>query len=236
MDKKKLAIMQPYFFPYIGYFQLISAVDTFVIYDNIEYTKKGWINRNRMLRNGSDVIFSLPLRKDSDSLNICDRYISDSFNREDFIKKIAGAYSKAPNFIETFAFIERVIMFKNNNLFLFLYNSIIETCKYIGITTNILISSAIEIDHSLKGSDKVIALNKTLNANLYINAIGGIQLYHHADFIAQGIDLKFIRSNAIFYKQFTEKFISSLSIIDVLMFNNVDVVRNLYLNHYDLVD
>ena len=63
---KKLGVMQPYFLPYIGYFQLIEAADVFVVYDNIKYTKKGWINRNRMLRNGSDMVFSLPLKKDSD--------------------------------------------------------------------------------------------------------------------------------------------------------------------------
>jgi hypothetical protein len=235
MNKKKLAIMQPYFFPYIGYFQLISAVDTFLIYDNIKFTKKGWINRNRMLKNESDVLFSLPLNKDSDSLNICNRYISDSFNKKDFINKMTGAYFKAPYFKETLAFLEHIIMFESNNLFIFLYNSIVETCKYLGISTNILISSSIEINHNLKGVDKVIALNKALKADLYINAIGGVELYHHADFISQGIDLKFLRSSTIFYKQFTENFVSSLSIIDVLMFNNLDTVRNIYLNQYDLI-
>ena len=78
----RLAIMQPYFFPYIGYFQLIAAVDQFIVYDNIKYTKKGWINRNRMLQNGKDVMFSLPLKSDSDFLDVCGtRPISSKLTR-----------------------------------------------------------------------------------------------------------------------------------------------------------
>ena len=78
----KLAIMQPYFFPYIGYFQLIKSVDEFVIYDNIQYTKKGWINRNRILVNGTDYLISLPLKKDSDYLNVVDRQLAESWEKD----------------------------------------------------------------------------------------------------------------------------------------------------------
>ncbi|AVC45854.1 wbqC-like family protein (plasmid) [Rhizobium leguminosarum bv. viciae] len=88
----KLAIMQPYFFPYIGYFQLIHAVDKFVVYDNIKYTKKGWINRNRILRNGEDYTFSLPIKAASDSLDICDRTLSTEFDRNKLVNQIQGAY------------------------------------------------------------------------------------------------------------------------------------------------
>ena len=59
---RTLGIMQPYFLPYIGYWQLLSAVDQFVVYDNIKYTKKGWINRNRFLRDGTDAVFTIPLK------------------------------------------------------------------------------------------------------------------------------------------------------------------------------
>jgi hypothetical protein len=88
--------MQPYFLPYIGYWQLIGAVDVFVVYDNIKYTKKGWINRNRFLRNGTEALFSLPLRKDSDFLDVNQRYLADSFHREDLINRFREAYRKAP--------------------------------------------------------------------------------------------------------------------------------------------
>lgn len=96
----KVAIMQPYFFPYIGYWQLINSVDTFVIYDNIQYTKKGWINRNRFLQNGKDCLFSISLKKDSDFLDIRDRIISDDFNRKKMLNQIKCSYQKAPYFDE----------------------------------------------------------------------------------------------------------------------------------------
>ncbi|WP_415838542.1 WbqC family protein, partial [Rahnella bruchi] len=92
----KVAIMQPYFLPYIGYFQLMASADVFVIYDNIKYTKKGWINRNRMLLNGKDSVFSLPLMKGADSLNIAERAISPDFNKMKLLNQFHGAYSKAP--------------------------------------------------------------------------------------------------------------------------------------------
>ena len=88
----RLAIMQPYFFPYIGYFQLIAAVDQFIVYDNIKYTKKGWINRNRMLQNGKDVMFSLPLKSDSDFLDVCERELAADFNRDKLLNQLKGAY------------------------------------------------------------------------------------------------------------------------------------------------
>ena len=94
----RLAIMQPYFFPYIGYFQLIAAVDMFIVYDNIKYTKKGWINRNRMLQNGKDVMFSLPLKSDSDYLDVCERELAADFNRDKLLNQFKGAYRRRPVF------------------------------------------------------------------------------------------------------------------------------------------
>ncbi len=78
----KLAIMQPYFFPYIGYFQLINTVDEFVVYDNIEFTKKGWINRNRILVNGKDEYITLPIKKDSDFLHVKDRFLAETWSKD----------------------------------------------------------------------------------------------------------------------------------------------------------
>src|SRR5437868_13460953 len=96
----KVAIMQPYFLPYIGYFQLIESVDLFVIYDNIKYTKKGWINRNRFLRNGADVVFTVPLRKDSDSLNVRERAVADDFDPRKLVNQVREAYRRAPHFTQ----------------------------------------------------------------------------------------------------------------------------------------
>ena len=88
--------MQPYFFPYIGYFQLIASVDLFIVYDNIKYTKKGWINRNRILLNGKAVPFSLPLKSASDSLDLRDRELATDIDRERLVNQLYGAYRRAP--------------------------------------------------------------------------------------------------------------------------------------------
>ena len=112
---KKIAIMQPYFFPYIGYWQLMNAVDQFVLYDNIQYTKKGWITRNRFLRDGNAIYFSLPIKKDSDYLNICDRYLTDGFEKEasKILRQIKSAYKRAPHFIDAFDLFEDCLIYKN---------------------------------------------------------------------------------------------------------------------------
>lgn len=109
--------MQPYFLPYIGYWQLIGAADAFVVYDNIKYTKKGWINRNRFLLNGKEALFSLPLRKDSDFLDVNQRYLADSFDREDLINRLREAYRKAPEHTAFMPVLEDIIRCPSSNLF-----------------------------------------------------------------------------------------------------------------------
>ncbi len=231
----KLGIMQPYFFPYIGYFQLITAVDIFIVYDNIKYTKKGWINRNRMLQNGKDVIFSLPLKSDLDYLNVCDRELAADFNRDKLLNQIKGAYRRAPYFENTFPLVELIVRYQNTNLFRFLHHSIVKTCEHLGITTEIRISSDIAIDHDLKSQDKVLALCKAVGASAYVNAIGGMELYSKETFREKGIDLKFIQSKPFEYPQFGNKFVPWLSIIDVMMFNPLDTIRNCISTNYELI-
>jgi hypothetical protein len=223
----KLAIMQPYFFPYIGYYQLVAAVDVFVIYDNIKYTKKGWINRNRFLRNGKEVTFSLPLKKGSDSLNIVERKLSDDFNRTKLLNQFKGAYSCAPYFAQTFSLLERIIYYEDNNLFRYIHYSLMEICSYLEINTEIRVSSGIGIDHNLKSQDKVIALCQAMCADTYVNAIGGVALYSRSYFKKYDIDLKFINARQLKYSQFDTEFMPWLSIIDMLMFNSQDEVCNL---------
>lgn len=228
-------IMQPYFFPYIGYFQLIQAVDVFVVYDNIKYTKKGWINRNRMLQNGKDVMFSLPLKKDSDSLDVCERELATDFNRDKLLNQITGAYRRAPYFEQSYPLVENIVRCEDNNLFRFLYHSLSATCKYLDIDTEIRVSSGIAIDHSLKNQDKVLALCEALGASAYVNAIGGMELYSKETFSDKGIELKFIKSKPLEYSQFAHEFVPWLSIIDVLMFNSVASVKECLSCNYELI-
>lgn len=231
----KVAIMQPYFLPYIGYFQLMASADVFVIYDNIKYTKKGWINRNRMLQNNKDTVFSLPLTKGADSLNIADRTISPGFNKTKLLNQFKGAYSKAPFFSEIYPFVEDIVLHEESNLFAYLHYSLCRTAALLDIKTRIIISSSVSENENLKGQDKVLSICKALSADHYINAIGGKELYSEGDFAREGIRLSFIQSHGEEYPQFSNTFVPWLSIADVLMFNSLDTVRHSVKYNYSLV-
>ena len=231
----RLAIMQPYFMPYIGYFQLIAAVDQFVVYDNIKYTKKGWINRNRILQNGKDAMFSLPLKRDSDTLVVAQRELAADFNRDKLLNQFIGAYRRAPYFEQNIPLLETIVLHKNSNLFGFIYHSIVSTCEHLGIGTEIRISSEIAINHDFKGQDKVLALCHGLGADVYINAIGGMELYDRDKFETHGIELKFIKAKQFEYPQLGALFVPWLSIVDVLMFNPLNAVRTCIASNYELI-
>lgn len=233
-DQKKIAIMQPYFLPYIGYWQLIALADEFVIYDTIQYTKKGWINRNRFLQNGSDVMFSLPLRKDSDYLDVKDRYLSETFDREKLIRQFEGAYKKAPFFNDNFPVIEDIIRCDADNLFAYIFNGVQKICAFLEITTPIIKSSDIKSGfEDEKGQDKVINICKALNATDYINPVGGVDLYDKDDFAAKGLHLSFIKARVLDYETFNgAKALPHMSILDIMMFNDRAQVQN-YLKEFD---
>jgi len=232
----KLGIMQPYIVPYIGYFQLINAVDKFVVYDNIQFTKKGWINRNRILVNGKDEYFTLPLKKDSDYLNIDQRRLSDTFpvDKIKLLRKLTESYRKAPEFSKVYPILEAVITNNEENLFAFIYRSLEEVCKFLDIKTTFVISSSVPIDHRLRSQDKVIAICKALGATEYINPIGGLELYAKDDFKKNEIELHFIKSDPVAYTQFNNEFVPWLSIIDVMMFNSKETIQR-YLQSYTII-
>ena len=222
----KLAIMQPYFLPYIGYFQLMNAADEFVVYDNIEFTKKGWINRNRILVNGTDAYITLPLRKDSDYLDVKARYLAEIWpaERKKMLNRIAQSYRKSPYFSAAYPVIEKCVLHEDPNLFGFILHSLDAIKGYLGIQTQFVISSAITIDHTLKSEQKVIEICRARNAGTYINPIGGVGLYSKDNFNSVDIKLNFLRADDIQYRQFDNDFIPSLSIADVMMFNSKETI------------
>lgn len=232
----KLGIMQPYIFPYIGYFQLINAVDKFVVYDNIQFTKKGWINRNRILVNGKDEYFTIPLKKDSDYLNVDERRLADSFpdDKLKLLRKLSASYSKVPHFASVFPMIESIFHTAEENLFRFIYQTLQAVCKFLEIETEFVISSTLPIEHSLRSQEKVIAICKAMHADLYINPIGGVALYAADVFELNKIDLRFIKPGPIEYQQFKNEFVPWLSIIDVMMFNSKEEIKEM-LNSYTLI-
>ena len=230
----KLGIMQPYFLPYIGYFQLISATDSFVIYDNIKYTKQSWINRNRILINGKYEYITLPLRNDSDHLYISQRYLSNSFSRDKqkLLRKVNNNYQNAPFFLNVYELLNEILEFRDNNLFRFIFNSLILVCKYLEINSNFIVSSTLPIDHTLKAENKVLAICKQIQADCYINPIGGIKLYSKERFSDNNIDLFFLNPKPVNYLQNNTEFVPNLSILDVMMFNSKDRIKFLLKNEY----
>lgn len=232
----KIAIMQPYLFPYIGYFQLIACVDKFVIYDSIEYTKKGWINRNQILMNGAATYFTVPLKKDSDYLSIIEREIAVSRTKDiaKILNKIEAAYRKAPFFREVIPILKVILSNPENNLFGYIKGSIEALLKYLEIHTEIVVASDIQINHSLKSQDKVLAICNALNADNYINPIGGASLYSKEVFSENNIELSFIQTEGIDYDQFDNEHVPWLSIIDVMMFNSKKTIQ-VYLRSFKLL-
>ena len=226
--------MQPYFLPYIGYWQLLGAVDAFVVYDNIKYTKKGWINRNRFLLNGKEALFSLPLRKDSDFLDVNQRNLAESFNREDLINRFREAYRKAPDYSAFMPVLEDIIRCPSSNLFDYIRYSIETVCSYLELKTPVIVSSSIDCDHSLKSTERVQAICKALGADTYINPIGGSFLYSKTDFEAKGIKLMFLQSEIAEYREGGLEVYPWLSIVNTLMSVNRDSYIQRILNKYEL--
>lgn len=231
----KLAIMQPYFMPYIGYFQLINSADIFVVADNMQYTKQGWFNRNRILENGESKLFTIPLKKCKHRVNVNQRFLAKNSikERNRVLKQIQCNYTKAPYFTENYPIVRKLFLLDENNLFEFIYQSIIELYSALDIRTKIYILSSVNVNHDLPAQDRIIEVCKYFDADIYINSIGGKALYDKAVFKKNGIDLKFIKSKDIEYLQFNHDFVPWLSIIDVLMFNDVEKVK-CYLNEYEL--
>ncbi|MFH0726846.1 MAG: WbqC family protein [Pseudomonadota bacterium] len=252
---RSIAIMQPYFFPYIGYFQLITAVDKYILYDNLNFIKYGWVNRNKVLvKNSGTTYITVPLKHKSSFELIKNIETDESVNwREKILKTISLNYQKAPMFQEVYPLIEECINLTTNKLSILNSNLIINICNYLKINTpiesnsgkyqfieNLLLgggthSNECYSDNSIdKKVARIFEVCKYEKANIFYNAIGGTQLYSKILFSKNHIELKFIKTASIVYKQFNNDFIPSLSIIDVMMFNPVDAINSL-LNNYELI-
>jgi len=231
----KIAIMQPYFFPYLGYWQLISAVDKFVVFDDVNYIKRGWINRNRILLNGKDYLFTLPLKGASQNKLINEIEV-DGLNKwvEKFVQTIEAAYKKAPQYISVFDLLCRCFEYEEYNLSAFVTNSIKAVCSYLYIKTEIIPTSTIYDTRELKKDEKILSICRQEKATGYINPAGGQELYDKEKFLQNGIELSFLKMKSFKYRQFDNEFIPALSIIDVLMFNEKEEVQK-YLLKYELL-
>jgi len=228
----KVGIMQPYFLPYIGYFQLINAVDKYIIYDDVSFIKGGWINRNRILLNGAAFKINVPMQGASSFKNINEINLGN--NKEKLLQIIEQAYRKAPYYDKVFPLISDIIKFDNANLAVFISNSIIKISEFLQIKTEMYLSSKVPKENNLKGQEKVISICELFGATEYYNAIGGQDLYNKSIFASHNLDLRFLKTEIISYPQFKNDFIPYLSILDVLMFNSVEKVNRM-LDKFELI-
>lgn len=233
----KIAIMQPYIFPYIGYFQLVSTVDVFVFYDDVNFIKKGWINRNNILVNGKSNLFTVPLLKASQNNTIKDTLInSENFIdwKNKFAQTIVLNYKKAPFFSQVHNIIMDVIDQEHKSISDMAVKSIVAISKYLGFKTEFHLASERYHNQSLNRQDRLIDICKKESADHYINALGGQELYDKEDFLKSGVKLDFLKPLEISYKQFNSEFVPWLSILDILMFNSIDDTND-FISQYELI-
>jgi hypothetical protein len=231
----RIAIMQPYFLPYIGYLQLMNAVDKFVLYDDVNYINKGWINRNRILVNGQEYLFTIPLKDASQNKLVNEIYLSDDPKwRGKLLKTFEQAYKKAPFYLTAFAVTEKIINLDAEKVSDWIADSFGILAQYLNIQTEIVPSSSIYQNTHLKGQERILDICQQEKGNHYINPIGGTDLYDKSIFDKAGIQLNFIKSKPIVYAQFKNEFVPWLSIVDIMMFNDIPTIQEI-LNEYELI-
>lgn len=213
----RVGIMQPYFLPHLSYFQLIANTDFFCLHDRVKYTKHSWINRNRIIANGTTKYLTIPVHHSSDFDLIHEKKISSVHKSISMLRTIELNYKRSPNFNQVFPLISEILNYKSLNLFEFLENSIIKLSQYLGIETKIIKSSDTGYNQELTRSQMVIDICKVLKANVYVNSEGGIKLYEPSNFLANGISLKFSKRMEFFYVNSIGNTDASLSILDALM-------------------
>ncbi|MCB0532498.1 MAG: WbqC family protein [Lewinellaceae bacterium] len=215
----KLAIMQPYFFPYIGYFQLIQCVDKFVVYDDVNYIKKGWINRNRVLVNGAPALITIPVKNASQNRLINETELaSDRGWIPRFLKTLEQAYKKAPLFPAIFPNIEAILLADYANIAELNWATIRFVCNYLDLQTELVPNSGDYANKHLKAQHRILDICLQEQASTYINPIGGMEIYDHTLFEQHQIALYFLKATPTPYNQFGNEFQANLSMLDALMF------------------
>lgn len=229
-----LAANQPYFMPYMGYFQLMDAAETFVVLDDFAFMKQSWIARNRLLSARGDVVsFSLSVGDMSVHRSIAEHEYRDSFRR--LCRTLECNYSRAPYYGSVMGLMEDILKTPSRNVAMLNARSLELTARYIGLKTRFVLSSQLDYDHSLRSAERVVAICRSAGASRYVNAIGGLGLYDKDMFAENGIELRFLKSDLPAYSQRgTSEFVPGLSIIDVLMNCEPERVREM-LGSYILI-
>ncbi|PWJ20217.1 WbqC family protein [Jannaschia seohaensis] len=230
--------MQPYFFPYIGYFQLLAAVDLMVLHDDVQYIKQGWVNRNRILRDGSPVWLTLPLVSGDHRDHIMDKRLFDgAAARNKAFRRICASYRNAPCFAETAAMLEPLFQEPVEGISEFNRRSLCAVAAKIGIATPVVLASERAYGQDVSGQDRVLRICQREAATHYINPIGArrIGLYQGQAFREARLTLSYIETDPdLIYDQTSAPFVPNLSIIDILMHVPRDRIRDM-LPRYSLL-
>lgn len=230
--EKKLGIMQPYFFPYPGYFQLLHAVDTLVFYDDVNFIKNGWINRNRLLLDGAPAYFTVPLANASSFQRIDQvRVSADGGWRRKLLEKMRHAYARAPHYTEVIRMVEGVVGSEPPSIGELARQSVQAVAQYLALPCRFVATSRAYGNDHLKGEERVIDICIREHAATYINVPGGRMLYEPRHFARQQVRLGFINPRLATYPQFSGAHVPALSIIDLLMFNDRQAARDLLRNY-----
>ncbi|PKV43511.1 WbqC-like protein [Janthinobacterium sp. 61] len=230
-----IAVMQPYFLPYLGYFQLIAAVEKFVVLDDAAYMKQGWINRNRILLNGAPHLFTVPVNGASPHRRICDLQVATQPAwRDKLLSSVHHAYARAPHYRTAAALLERIVHFSSTQLDAFLLNSLRETMDYLSLDTELVPTSRKYGNSAMHGEERVLDICRQEGASRYLNAVGGMLLYQHETFRQHKIQLQFLTMQKTCYPQGKHEHVGMLSILDVIMYNCPDTTHSLLRNGYSL--
>ncbi|MEZ9859213.1 WbqC family protein [Vibrio splendidus] len=233
MIKSSFSVMQPYIFPYLGYYQLVSSVESFVFYDDVTFIKGGYINRNSILLNGHPHRFTLPLIQASSNKKIKDIDCHDKTSK--ILKSIEQSYSKAPYFLEVMPIIEKVMTGSDRRLSTLASSSIIEVFKYLNISKEFFNSSELNYERRNEAAVKLILMSKTLDKSNYVNPLGGEKLYNKDYFLEHDLELHFLKKRDVAYFQGNNKeFFDNLSMIDVLMWCSKNEIHEL-LTKYEII-
>lgn len=236
----KVGIMQPYVFPYIGYFQLINYVDKWVIFDNIQYISKGWANRNRIVHPDAKKewqYFTVPIKKHSRETKINKIEINDNFEwRCEFLRKLEGVYKKkAPYYRETINFVEECIEFRTSSLSKWVEHTLKYTCDYLDISFDYLVFSMMNtgLNEVAHAGQWALEISDSIGATEYVNPSGGYSIFNESEFQSRNIKLRFLKTRLSPYIQRRGYFVPGLSIVDVLMWNDKEYIVSM-LDDYDI--
>lgn len=233
----RIAIMQPYIFPYLGYFQLVRAVDTFVFFDDVQFKRRSYITRNAILGDDGPMQFSVPVQKGNrdDAINVIRLHQGEYGQWKDkFLKTLTHAYASAPYFEEAFPLVEEVFGYPREHISILVERSINAVWHYLGMEHSFVKSADLDYDRTGNGQEKILSICDRLKAKTYVNAINGRELYEKEDFQKRDIELLFLKPELKDYQQFNDDFTSHLSIIDILMFLDKEEIRN-HLDNFELV-